>query len=256
MSAELVTATSEAQGRARGGLGRLSPWALLLAASLVVVMAAATALGVLWVSSAKTTIASSRLPAALMGVELHVQSGDVTILGGRRRGIAISRSDHAVFGHGPRENRSFRRGILRLSSSCPALVLGSCASSYRIEVPDNIPISIRAERGSVRLEDYRGSADIATNSGGISVAGYCGFVLGAASASGDISVSTACSPDRLTLRSDTGDVSATVPTGNYRIQTFSNAGAATVRGLVSDNGAPWEIQALSNNGNVIVRGDS
>jgi hypothetical protein len=34
----------------------------------------------------------------------------------------------------------------------------------------------------------------------------CGFVLGAASANGDMTVSSACSPELLTLRCDGGDV--------------------------------------------------
>ena len=89
----------------------------------------------------------------------------------------------------------------------------SCSASYRIDVPNDVPISIRTEHGDIRLDGYRGSADIATNSGAINVEGYCGFVLGAASASGDVTVTTACSPERLTLRSDSGDVSATVPPG-------------------------------------------
>jgi hypothetical protein len=103
---------------------------------------------------------------------------------------------------------------------------------------------------NIRLDGYRGSADIATDTCAINVEGYCGFVLGAASASGDVTVSTACSPERLTLRSDSGDVTATVPPGNYAIQAASNAGSTSVRGLIDDGGAPWAIQALSNTGDV------
>ena len=61
---------------------------------------------------------------------------------------------------------------------------------------------------------------------------------------------SACSPERLTLRSDSGDVAATVPSGDYRIQAASGAGDTTVRGLTDDDGAPWAIEALSNTGDV------
>ena len=54
------------------------------------------------------------------------------------------------------------------------------------------------------------------------------------------------------LRSDSGNLSATVPAGNYRIEAASNCGGATIRGLVDNDGAPWAIQALSNTGNVRV----
>ena len=221
-----------------------------MAGSAATLLIAGAVLGALWLSSTETRTVSSHLPASLRGIELQVQSGDVAIVGGSQSGVSISSSDRSAFGHGPRERRSLRGGILRVSSGCPRMVVGSCSASYRIDVPNDVPISIRTEHGDIRLTGYQGSADIATDTGAINVEDYCGFVLGAASASGDITVSTACSPERLTLRSDSGDVSATVPPGNYRIQAASGAGATSVRGLIDDGGAPWEIQALSNTGRV------
>ena len=229
---------------------RITPWGCVLAGSAATLLIAGAVLGALWLSSTETRTVSSHLPASLRGIELQVQSGDVAIVGGSQSGVSISSSDRSAFGHGPRERRSLRGGILRVSSGCPRMVVGSCSASYRIDVPNDVPISIRTEHGDIRLTGYQGSADIATDTGAINVEDYCGFVLGAASASGDITVSTACSPERLTLRSDSGDVSATVPPGNYRIQAASGAGATSVRGLIDDGGAPWEIQALSNTGRV------
>ena len=249
---ELVAVQPEVRTARRALRWRLSRWALLVATSAAVVVAAASLLFGWWLASRGSSNASYAVPGALMGVELRVQSGDVTIVGGSQAGISVDRSDRFDFGHHPREQRSVVRGILHLTATCPALVVGSCSSAYRIAVPDNVPISVRVENGAVRVEGYRGSADIATNAGSISVEGYCGFVLGAASASGNISVSTTCSPERLALRSDSGNVAVTVPSGNYRINAISNAGRARVSGLVADNGAPWDIEALSNSGTVTV----
>jgi len=249
VSAELVPGAREDRPLLLG-LRRITPWGLVLVGSATTLLIAGAVLGALWLSSTETRTASSRLPASLRGIELHVQSGDVAIVGGSQTGVSISSTDRSVFGHGPREGRSLRDGILRISSGCPQMVVGSCSASYRIDIPNDVPISIRAEDGDIRLDGYRGSADIATDTGAINVEGYCGFVLGAVSASGDVTVSTACSPERLTLRSGSGDVSATVPPGNYRIQAASSAGATSVRGLVDDGGAPWAIQALSNTGHV------
>jgi Putative adhesin len=231
VSAELARGARDPR-RLLSGLRRITPWGLVLIGSAGTLFAAAAVLGAMWVSSTETRTVSSHLPASLGGIELHVQSGDVAIVGGSRTGVSISGSDRSVFGHGPREQRSLRGGILRITSGCPHMVVGSCSASYRIDVPNNVPISIRTEHGDIRLDGYRG------------------FVLGAASASGDVTVSTACSPERLTLRSDSGDVSATVPPGNYGIQAASSAGSTSVRGLIDDGGAPWAIQALSNTGNV------
>jgi len=250
---DLLSATADHDPRRHGRL-RVSRWALLLTSSLLVLIATAVVLTVLWLSTVKTTSFASQLSASPLGIELRVQSGDVAVVGGSQSGVSISHSDDSVFGHGPREHRSISAGIIYVSSSCPRLVVGRCWANYRLDVPDDVPISIRAENGTVHLVGYHGSADIATNGGAISVEGYCGFVLGAASATGDISVSATCSPERLTLRSDTGDVTAVVPAGSYRIQAGSNSGAASVDGVSNDDGAPWAIQALSNSGNVRVTG--
>lgn len=253
---ELVAATPEAVSERRALLRRLSPWTIAVALSALVLAAAAAALGGWWLASVESTTTTSRVGGVLQGVELRVQSGDVTIVGGGQSGVSVSRSDRSVYGQRPTERRRLAGGILRLDASCPRIVLGSCSSTYRIALPDNVPISIRAANGSVRLESFRGSADIATNSGSITVDGYCGFVLGAASASGDISVVTSCSPERLALRSSSGNVSATVPSGNYRVNAISNSGRARVLGLVNDSGAPWGIEALSNSGAVTVAAGS
>ncbi len=232
------------------GLRNLSVWPLVLVGSAAVLVTAAAVLAALWLSSAKTDATSSHLPASLLGIELRVQSGDIAVVGGSQNGVSITASKHSVFGHGPVQHRSLHGGILQISSTCPRLVVGSCSASYRLAVPNDVPISIRAEHGNIRLDGYRGSADVATDSGAIRVEDYCGFVLGAASASGDVTVSSACSPERLTLRSDSGDVSATVPSGDYRIQAASSSGDTSVRGLTDDDGAPWAIEALSNTGDV------
>lgn len=249
VTTELVDSTNVRLSRRR----RLSPWTVLVTGSFALLLAGALLLGIWWLASSRTKSAAYYTgPAARTGIEVNVQSGDVTIVGGSQVGVFVNRTDRSVFGHGPREQVFLRGGILHLVSSCPALVVGSCISNYRLNVPDDVPISVRAEHGNISLDGYRGSADIATDHGAISVEGYCGFVLGAASASGNVTVNAACSPERLILRSDSGTITATVPTGDYQINASSSSGSAHVYGLVNDNGAPWDIQALSNSGNVTV----
>ena len=248
MNVKVVSAASGTRTTVR----RFSPWALLVVGSLMALVAGAAVLAAWWLGSSRTATVGYAVPGKLLGIELRVQSGNVTIVGGSHSGVSVSRSDHSVYGHGPREQRSVRLGNLRLVSSCPVLVLGSCASNYRIEVPDNVSISVRAEHGTVRLEGYQGSANITTDAGSISAESYCGLVLGATSASGNISVGTSCSAERLALFSDSGSVAVTVPAGHYRIQANSQSGSSHVIGLVNDAGAPWDIEAGSNSGTVTV----
>src|ERR1039458_4114817 len=193
MSVELVSAASEPRTTSRT-LRRFSPWALLVVGSLMAVIAGAAVLAAWWLASSRTTTAAYAVPGTLLGIELRVQSGNVTIVRGSQGAVLVSRTDHSGYGHGPREQRLVRLGILHLVSSCPVLVLGSCVSDYLIEVPDNVSINVRAEHGAVRVEGYQGSANITTNAGSITVEDYCGLVLAAAAARGSIGVGTSCSP--------------------------------------------------------------
>jgi DUF4097 and DUF4098 domain-containing protein YvlB len=145
---------------------------------------------------------------------------------------------------------------LEIASGCPRLVVGACAAAYRVAVPDNVPVSVRADHGTIRVEDYRGSASLTTGTGAIFVDRFCGYTLRATSGPGDVSVVTSCSPERLVVRSTSGNVSATVPGGRYRIDASARGGPAIVRGLTSDPYAPWEIQALSTTGDVTVEAGS
>jgi Toastrack DUF4097 len=255
MSVELVPVASEPR-TARRPLRRFSPWALLVVGSLMAVIAGAAVLAAWWLASSRTTNVAYALPRTLLGIEVRVQSGNVTIVGGSHSGVSVSRTDHSVYGHGPREQRLVRLGILHLVSSCPVLVLGSCVSNYLIEVPDNVSIKVRAEHGAVRVQGYQGTADITTNAGSITVEGYCGLVLAAASTSGSIRVGTSCSSERVALFSDSGSIAVTVPAGNYRIDAASQSGNSRISGLVNNANAPWNIQALSNSGNITVAADT
>ena len=65
-----------------------------------------------------------------------------------------------------------------------------------------------------------------------------------------MSATAACAPERLELRSRTGDVRGVVPPGRYRIDADSDEGAPAVRGLPPADDAPFQILALSGAGDV------
>jgi hypothetical protein len=95
-----------------------------------------------------------------------------------------------------------------------------------------------------------------TGGGSITADAFCGFVLEATARGGSIDVSAICSPERLELRTDSGDVAATVPPGRYSIDADSNVGTVAVEGLERAVDAPWTIQALSSSGNVRLKAGS
>jgi Putative adhesin len=235
---------------------RTSTWTLVVAASVFALAAAAAAMGVLWLVTSGSRSVSYPFSGPLLRVEIEVGSGDVQILGGGRSSVHVRKTERFAYGHSPQERLDLDGGVLTIASQCASLIVGTCSSDYELAVPDNVALTIRATDGDVRLDGYRGSADVATTRGRIVIDRFCGFLLQATARTGDIDVDTECASERLDLRSDSGDVRAVVPGGRYRIDAGANDGRVAVRGVVHGDDAPWEIQALSGSGDVTIVGRS
>jgi hypothetical protein len=234
---------------------RISPWGELVAISAVLVLGAAAALLIATVASSHERAVRFAVSGSLGGVSLDVGNADVEIAGGGRRELVeVQRTDRLAFGHDAVVSRTVAMGELRLRSRCPKVVPHACSSSYRLVVPDNVPVDLRATGGTVRLRGYRGSARVTTRDGDIDVTGFCGFSLQARAESGDIATSAACAPQELVLRSTAGSVSASVPPGRYQVEAESTNGSERVSGVAAVSDAPFSIQALSSSGDVVVEG--
>jgi len=230
-----------------------SAWAKLVAVSAVLVGGSALALGAWWAASSRREIATYAVRGAVSAVTLDLAGADATVVGGgSRRAVQVRRTDDFAFGRRADAQREVAAGVLRLRSRCPQTVLASCSASYRVTVPDNIPVTVRTSSGDVRFSAYRGSARIDTATGDIAVGGYCGFALQARAETGNVLATTSCAPERMELRSRTGDVRAVVPAGRYRVDADSDGGHRRVTGLTAADDAPFQIQALSSAGNVDV----
>jgi DUF4097 and DUF4098 domain-containing protein YvlB len=144
--------------------------------------------------------------------------------------------------------------VLRIVSRCPDAVVGTCHARFRLAVRDNVEVMVRTSSGRVRVAGLNGSARIVTGSGPIVVDGFCGFLLSATSASGDVRGAADCSPDRVELRSGSGDVHAVVPIGRYRVDANSDGGSARIRNLITSDDASYAVQAISSSGDVLVDG--
>jgi hypothetical protein len=235
------------------GRRRPSAWGWLVAISACLVVGVAVLLGVWWLASGRERIATYSVRGALNGVSLDLGGASADIVGGGDgRGVDVRRTDSYTFGRRPAADRDVVRGVLRLRSRCPRSVLASCSSRYRITVPDNIPVNVRSSTGDVRFDEFRGPAQIDTGAGNIDVGGYCGFALLARARAGHVRATASCAPDRLELRSGSGDVRATVPPGRYQVDADSGAGTRSVRGLTEVDDAPFQIQAISSTGDVAV----
>jgi hypothetical protein len=235
--------------------GRSAAWWWLVAASVLILVAVAATLAIWWAASRETRTTSYRVLGDLAGIRLDLGDADVEIDGGATA-VEVRRIDRFAYGAPSRERRSVTAGTLTISSRCPDQVLGSCRASYRLAVPDNVPLEIQTSRGSVSLTGVRATVSVNTGSGAIAAAGFCGFQLRATTDTGAVRALSECSADALELRSRAGDVRAVVPSGRYQIDAQSDSGAVRIRGLTNVPDAPFQIQALSTTGDVTVEAAS
>jgi hypothetical protein len=233
---------------------RLSPWGRVVAVSAMLVVGAALLLAGWGAASAHERRVSYAVRGSLNGLALDVGSADVEIVGvGRRQAVEVLQRNRYAFGHDLRARHSVAAGTFRLYARCPSTALTrACSAAYRLLVPDNIPVNVRTGDGAVRFRDYRGSATITTGSGSVQLESFCGFALQVRSDAGDVAVDASCAPQRLSLRTRSGAIRATVPSGRYRVDADSGTGRATVQGLTNAPDAPFELQALSTSGTVRV----
>jgi hypothetical protein len=211
-------------------------------------------MGIGWLSSSQTRVTTYAFRSPIRRVELRLASGTAVIAGSSSATVQVQRTDNYSFGHAAREQQSLTDGVLRITSSCPRIVVGSCSASYRLAVPETVAVDVETAGGDIRLTGFRGRAAVASHEGGVDVEAYCGFDLSAASVSGDVHVAAACSPRHLSLRSQSGDVTALVPPGRYRISATGAAGRERVSGVERDERAPFTIDAHSGTGAVAVEG--
>ena len=237
-------------GRAR----RASPWWWLVLASALALGLTAAVLGAWWAASSERREVRYRVIGPLSSIEVEVDDASVEIVGGEAGPIQVVRTEEFAFGHPPRDEHAVEDGVLRISSGCPDTVVGTCRASYRLLVRNNVDVNVRSSAGPVRIVGLNGSARIETGSGPIAVDGFCGFQLTATSGSGDVRGAAQCSPDRIELRSASGDVHAIVPADRYRVDANSDRGRVVVRDVTESEDASFAVQAISGGGDVLVEG--
>ena len=238
---------------ARPARRRPSAWGWLVAISAAVVVASGLAFAVWWLVTRERSVTTYSVKGALNGITLDLGSADAEIVGGGDRpAVDVRRTDRFSFGRQATSDRRAADGLLAIHSRCPKTILGGCSSAYRLTVPDNVPVTVRTTSGDVTFANYRGSAQVDTDSGSIAVADFCGFALRARSQTGEVSADATCAPERLELRSRSGDVRASVPPGRYQVDAETDSGSRVLRGLTPTDDAPFVIQALSSSGDVLV----
>jgi hypothetical protein len=230
-----------------------SSWGWLVTVSAFALLTAGLVMAVWWAATDEERTATYQVRGSVTAITLDIGEANLQIVGGgSQAALQVSHTDRYSFGHPAEAERVVRGGELRLRSRCPAALIGSCSSAYRLRVPDNVPVRVRTTSGDVSSSGYRGSATVDTTSGSVNFDGWCGFNLQVRADVGDVRATAACTPQRLQLRSRAGSVQALVPPGRYRVDAESDEGKRSVRGVTTGDDAPFQVQALSTTGDVRV----
>ncbi len=228
-------------------------WRAAVAASAANVAVAVLAIGIGWIASLRSSSTRYAVSEPVHRVDLNLASGSAVIVGTQSSNLEVRRTYDYAFGHGARERRSLSGGVLRISSQCPRIVVGSCSAAYELAVPETIAVNVRTTDGSVRFTGFRGTVSVTTGSGNVDVEAYCGFDLAAVTGSGNVRITAACSPAHLEVRTRSGDATALVPPGGrYRISAISGAAPPHVSGVVRDPHAPFSIDMHSGSGTLTI----
>jgi len=230
-----------------------SSWGWLVTVSAFALLTAGLVMAVWWAATDEERTATYQVRGSVTAITLDIGEADLQIVGGgSQASLQVSHTDRFSFNHPAEAERVVRGGELRLRSRCPATLIGSCSSAYRLRVPDNVPVRVRTTSGDVSSSGYRGSATVDTTSGSVDFDGWCGFNLQVRADVGDVRATASCTPQRLQLRSRAGSVQALVPPGRYRVDAESDEGKRSVRGVTTGDDAPFQVQALSTTGDVRV----
>jgi hypothetical protein len=235
-------------------LAGLRGWDAAVALSVAVLAVVGLSFGLGWIFSSRSESTAFSASAEVTRVVLRVGSGDVVVDGGTGLDVRVRRTDSSAFGRRPIERRTVRGGTLTVDSRCPRVVVGGCSAGYHVSAPGDISVDVTTGSGRVLYRGFHGSARIRTGSGDVNVDAFCGFGLSVASRSGEVSTIAACAPKALALASETGDVTAVVPPGRYRVRASSVTGRRRVSGLQPSARARFGIDARSTSGNVRVAG--
>ena len=224
-----------------------SSWGWLVTVSAFALLTAGLVMVVWWAATDEERTSTYNVRGSVTMITLDMGEANLQIVGGGSQPtVQVSHTDRYAFGHPAQAQRIVKGGTLELRARCPAALLGSCSSTYRLRVPDNVPVRVKTTSGSVSVEQLsRLRRRSTTRSGDVELRRLVRLPPPGPGGRRRRPRDRRLLAERLELRSSDGDVRAVVPRGRYRVDAVRTSGAQRVRGLTAADDAPFQIQALS-----------
>lgn len=171
----------------------------------------------------------------------------------------------------PEVRETWEGDTLRIKMDCPIEIVQPCHASYRLGVPEQIPVSVNSGGGYVAVRERTGKIDVDLSGGGVrlddtsgdvnvtSVAGDV-WIVGSRSKSvvvkadaGDTYLAFTAPPTNVEARTTAGNLNIQVPRGaDYLVDAENVAGSREVS-VEQTAGALHRIYARNSAGDLSVR---
>ncbi|HEY4455816.1 MAG TPA: DUF4097 family beta strand repeat-containing protein [Pseudonocardiaceae bacterium] len=162
-------------------------------------------------------------------VDGGTSSGNITVSGASSVDVQVSSGDVSVAG---------ATGSVSVTSTSGDIKIANAGAD----------VQAKSSSGDIAVNGVAGTANLRSTSGRLQAAGTKGASTTAHASSGDVTVSPAVAQN-LDLESTSGDITATVPGGPYKMNVPSGSGDHRI-GIPTDPNGHFAITASSNSGDV------
>ena len=215
--------------------------------------------------------------ADVHSIDVRNSAGGVTVIGTDAATAAGTIEVVAHISDGIRSTaneQSVNDGVLHVRASCPNFGSMWCEAEFTIEVPHTMAVKLRADNDGIHVSDITGTVDVGSDNGSVTLTGLAGDIVSSSdngdvratgltsstarfsTDNGDVRVRFDAAPASVVGRSDNGDVTVDVPTGDsYNVKTSTDNGSTNVD-VTNDPSSARTIDIATDNGSVTVRYNS
>jgi len=187
------------------------------------------------------------VPDAPRALRIELGAGDVSLRGADVDSVSVTAKIDGPTNH---LGHTQDQDTLTVFDECHE---DPCSVDLSLEVPRNVALKLRTGAGDVWLADARGDTSIRTGSGDIRGLGLSGVNFDAETGSGDAHFELAPALS-VRLRTSSGDVALSVPSGAYRLDVSTGSGDQHVDGVSDDPSAAGTIDVATGSGDLQITG--
>jgi hypothetical protein len=190
--------------------------------------------------------------------ELVVDSdaGTVRIVATDAGSVTVQQTTHWVTDE-PTPKRSVVDGVLRLADADECRggwTVFRCETDYRIEVPRDLTVKVKADAGTVKVTGLTGNLTIESDAGTVEGTELGSDRVKASTDAGNVRLAFVATPSSVDAETDAGNVDIDLPRSEYALELDTDAGGSSVEGIVQYDLSPNTVKASTDAGDIEIRG--